>query len=43
MLFRGRLKYYAAGLAYFLAQNTKTGKNIPNDDKIYQIPLKYFQ
>jgi hypothetical protein len=28
---------------FFLAQNTKTGKNIPNDHKTYQMAIKYFQ
>jgi hypothetical protein len=28
---------------FFLVQNTKAGKNIPNDDKIYQMAIKYFQ
>jgi hypothetical protein len=26
---------------FFLAQHTKTGKNIPNDYKIYQVATKY--
>jgi hypothetical protein len=30
--------------ARFLSvQHTKTGKNIPNDNKIYQMAIKYFQ
>jgi hypothetical protein len=28
---------------FFLVQNTKTGKNIPIDEKIYQMIIKYFQ
>jgi hypothetical protein len=28
---------------FFLVQNTKTGENIPNDHKIYQMALKFFQ
>jgi hypothetical protein len=28
---------------FFLVQNTKTGKNIPNNHKINQIEMKYFQ
>jgi hypothetical protein len=27
---------------FFFVQNTKTGKNIPNDHKIYQKAIKYF-
>jgi hypothetical protein len=27
---------------FFLVQHTKTGENIPNDHKIYQIDIKYF-
>jgi hypothetical protein len=26
-----------------LVQHTKTGKNIPNDHKIFQMAIKYFQ
>jgi hypothetical protein len=28
---------------FFLVHNTKTGENIPIDDKIYQMAIKYFQ
>jgi hypothetical protein len=28
---------------FFLVQNTKTGRNIPNDHKIFQVAIKYFQ
>jgi hypothetical protein len=28
---------------FFLLQNTKTGKNIPNYHKIYQMAIEYFQ
>jgi hypothetical protein len=28
---------------FFLVQYTKTGENIPNDNKIYQMDKKYFQ
>jgi hypothetical protein len=30
-------------VARFFVQDTKTGKNIPNDHKIYQMAIKYFQ
>jgi hypothetical protein len=26
-----------------LVQNTKTGRNIPNDHKVYQMAIKYFK
>jgi hypothetical protein len=28
---------------FFLVQNTKTGKNVPNHNKIYQMAITYFQ
>jgi hypothetical protein len=28
---------------FLLVQNTKTGKNIPNYHKMYQMTIKYFQ
>jgi hypothetical protein len=28
---------------FFLVQNTKTGKNIPNDHKIYHMDITYLQ
>jgi hypothetical protein len=28
---------------FFFVENTKTGKNIPNDDTIYQMTIKYFE
>jgi hypothetical protein len=28
---------------FFLVQNTKTGENIPNYHKLYQMAIKYFQ
>jgi hypothetical protein len=28
---------------FFLVQLTKTGENIPNDHKIYQMAVKHFQ
>jgi hypothetical protein len=31
------------GCQIFLVQHSKMGKNIPNDHKIYQMAVKYFQ
>jgi hypothetical protein len=37
-----RKKLVAKVARFFFVQNTKTGKNIPNDHKIYQMAIKYF-
>jgi hypothetical protein len=37
------IPYLARVARFFLVQNTKTGKNIPNCHKMYQMAIKYFQ
>jgi hypothetical protein len=37
------VRIYIRVARFFLVQNTKTGKNIPNYHKIYQVAVKYLQ